>query len=185
MRITNNGQFTNLFNRRKISFPMNENNPQRPLPDYSVDSKKLSSQSWVTVKNRSKGQRLTDTGNYKVVHFGNVWMEKPVDVKVNESVVALDNTIKVFKSKLNKSNDPLERAKLSQIIGRLNRKLSELTKKEKVEKDLTKVTRNRVKTVVKKQRPVADLPKSDRNIRHNLIGGVYHQTEILNLKRAV
>ena len=177
MRITNDGQFTNLFNRKDISFPMND--VSKPKADYSVNMPKLTSQSWVTVKNRSKGQPLKDTGNYRVVHFGNVWIDKPEKQTKSDSIIAIENTIKVLKRRYDRLDDVFERAKLSMAISKLNEKLRIAKQKSQPKKKMVETLRKRTEKIV------ADLPKSDKTIRHQFVGGVYKPMEILNLKKAV
>jgi len=87
MKITNDGQFSNLY-KGTISFPYKANDI-KPTADYSVKSHPLISKSWVTVNKRSKGQRPRDSyhADYRFKRIGNVWIDvdKP---KMSDTVKA-------------------------------------------------------------------------------------------------
>ena len=116
-KISNKGQFSQLFKGSECSKPMNEYSTveQRQQPDYTCNLPKLTSQSWVTVKNRQKGQPLQDTGNYKVKRlFGNVWVEvgnrqNPIIKKQKELMKQLrtENKARILaeKERVKKLND--------------------------------------------------------------------------------
>lgn len=77
MRISNDGQFSNLY-KGQVSFPYSVNDkPTRRQPDYTVVSKPLTSASWVTVKKRSKGGRVNDSpeASYRLKKVGNLWVD--------------------------------------------------------------------------------------------------------------
>lgn len=75
MKITNDGQFSNLY-KGAISFPYRANDI-KPTADYSVKTRPLISKSWVTVNKRSKGQRPRDSyhADYRFKRIGNVWID--------------------------------------------------------------------------------------------------------------
>lgn len=79
MKITNDGQFSNLY-KRQISFPYTTDNSQgnrKQKPDYTVISRPLTSSSWVTVRKRSKGTRALDSSSadYRLKKVGNFWID--------------------------------------------------------------------------------------------------------------
>ena len=79
--------------------------------------------------------------------------------------------------KVGRTDDVLAKNKLMNTITRLRTKLELLTKKHPTT----------TKKVVKKpiEKIVPDIPLSDKNLRHRMVNGVYHQLEILSIKKAV
>lgn len=168
MRITNNGQFTNLFNRKNVSFSMNESDTidNKPKADYTVKSKPLQSRSFVVVKNRQKSRPVKDTGDYRVTHFGNTWIEKSDGYSKPESIKSLENTIRYLKSKRNKVYSTYEYTTLSKTISDLENKLQVMTtgksetvlEQERLMRSLIR-QHNAEKLKASKQ---SDLPKSNK-----------------------
>lgn len=89
MKITNDGQFSNIY-KNQIPFPYQR--IENSKPDYRVDTKRLTSNSWVTVKNRTKNSIIKDSphADYRVKRVGNFWIDidKPHKPKMSETELA-------------------------------------------------------------------------------------------------
>lgn len=125
MKITNDGQFSNLY-KGTISFPYSPS-VNKSIADYSVNSKPLTSKSWVTVNKRSKGQRAKDSvgASYYLKKIGNLYIDidKPKEsdvVKAQRELMAKLKAEYLAKKTREQNKKLLQKAKIQRVYQDVN-----------------------------------------------------------------
>ena len=89
MKVTNNGQFTNLFTKKQISFPTTLNDCQRDII-HDECNKPLQSKWYVDSKQKSKfNWKYKSTSGFTVRKSGGLWLvyDRPKQVKTSKETL--------------------------------------------------------------------------------------------------